>query len=40
MGHVDTDMLAKRYGHLEGSKFLSEKADELQMPLDESDHAA
>lgn len=34
MGHVDTKMIAKRYGHLEGSQFLAEKANELTMPLD------
>lgn len=33
MGHVDTKMIAKRYGHLEGSQFLADKADELVMPL-------
>lgn len=34
MGHVDTKMIAKRYGHLEGSQFLADKAAELSMPLD------
>jgi integrase/recombinase XerC len=34
MGHVDTKMLASRYGHLEGSQFLAEKANELTMPLE------
>jgi integrase len=33
MGHVDTRMLSKRYGHLEGSTFLAKKAAELTMPL-------
>lgn len=33
LGHVDTRMLARRYGHLEGSKFLESEAKRLSMPL-------
>jgi integrase len=33
MGHVDTRMLARRYGHVEGSSFLAAKANEITMPF-------
>jgi integrase len=40
LNHVDTRMLARRYGHLEGSAFLEAKANEIAMPLPDGDKAA
>jgi integrase len=37
LGHVDTKMLMTRYGHLDGSQFLAEKASELAMPIDRAE---
>lgn len=34
MGHTSTRMVETRYGHLEGSDFLAQKAAELTMPVE------
>ena len=36
LGHKSTDMLAKRYGHLEGSDFLANEASRIGFPMIET----
>jgi integrase len=37
MGHADTRMIMTRYGHLDGSKYLAEKAAEITLPRSRTD---